>query len=157
MASGSNLRIYLGNGAGTGVLLATGDAARPIVFTSAASSKSPGDWAGLLFVNSGNSQLSYVTVEYAGGDNGEVSTNCRPSGSTDHAGIFVAEIPSPSFLTNSTIQFSAGHGIDAAWKNSSNNSPDIAAGNTFNSNLGACKQTFNGVITGSCPSLGCTE
>ena len=157
-ASGSNLRMFFGiDGAGTGVLLATGDAARPIVFTSAASSKNPGDWAGLLFLNSAGSQLSYVTIEYAGGDNLFVSTNCRPNGSSDNAAMLVAEIPGSGFLTNSTIQFSAGHGIDATWKNSTDNSPDIAAGNTFNSNQGLCKQTFNGVTTGSCPSHGCTE
>jgi hypothetical protein len=157
-AAGNLVRMNFGNAsAGSGVLLAMGDAARPIVFTSAAASKAPGDWTGLLLLNSAGSQLSYVTIEYAGADNGVVSTNCRPSGSTDHAALLVAELPSANLLTNSTIQFSAGHGIDATWKNTSENSPDIAAGNTFNSNQGLCKQTFNAVMTGSCPSLGCTE
>ena len=86
-APGNDVRMYFGNGsAGAGVLMATGDAADPIVFTSGASAAlpggtapAPGDWAGLLFLNSQGSQLSYVTIEYAGASNGWVSNNCRPS------------------------------------------------------------------------------
>jgi hypothetical protein len=156
-APGNDVRMYFGNGsAGAGVLLATGDAARPILFTSAGASKAPGDWAGLLFLNSQGSQLSYVTIEYAGAFNGWVSANCRPSGSSDNAAILVDEIPAANFLTNSTIQNISGHGIDAAWAAAVVNSPDIAAGNTFNS-VSGCKQTYNQKAGGTCPSLGCTE
>jgi hypothetical protein len=154
---GNDVRMYFGNSsAGAGVLLATGDAARPILFTSAAASKAPGDWAGLLFLNSAGSQLSYVTIEYAGASNGWVSANCRPNGSSDNAALLVDEIPASNFLTNSTIQFISGHGIDAAWAASAINTPDIAAGNTFSS-LAGCKQTFNAKSGGTCPSFGCTE
>jgi hypothetical protein len=156
-APGIDVRMYFGNGgSGAGVLMANGAADKQILFTSAAASKAPGDWAGLLLLNSVGSQLNYVTIEYAGAPNGFVSVNCRPNGSTDNAAMLVADIPGSSFLTNSTFQYSAGHGIDAIWKNSTNDSPDIAAGNTFTSNAG-CKQTFNAMLQGSCPSLGCTE
>jgi hypothetical protein len=70
--------------------------------------------------------------------------------------LLVDEIPASNFLTNSTIQFISGHGIDAAWAASAINTPDIAAGNTFSS-LAGCKQTFNAKSGGTCPSFGCTE
>ena len=160
-APGNDIRLYFGNGsAGAGLLMATGDATQPILLTSAAPSTgnaaAPGDWAGLLFLNSYGSQLSYVTIEYAGASNGWVSANCRPSGSSDDAALLVDEIPAANFLTNSTIQFISGHGIDAAWAASAIDTPDIAAGNTFNS-VSGCKQTYNAKAGGTCPSLGCTE
>jgi len=156
-APGNDIRMYFGNSsAGAGVLQAVGAADKPILFTSAAASKAAGDWAGLLLLNSVGSQLSYVTIEYAGASNGYVSANCRPNGSGDAAALLVADIPGSSFLTNSTIQFISGHGIDAIWANTAINSPDIAAGNTFTSVAG-CKQTYNAKAGGSCPSLGCTE
>ena len=156
-APGNDIRMYFGNGsAGAGILMATGDAAKPILFTSAGASPAAGDWAGLLLLNSYGSQLSYVTIEYAGASNGWVSTNCRPSGSSDDAALLVADIPAANFLTNSTIQFISGHGIDATWAASAINAPDVAAGNTFNSVAG-CKQTYNAKAGGTCPTLGCTE
>jgi hypothetical protein len=156
--------MYFGNGsAGAGVLMATGDAADPIVFTSGASAAlpggtapAPGDWAGLLFLNSQGSQLSYVTIEYAGATNGWVSNNCRPQGSSDSAAILVDEVPSASFLTNSTIQNVSGHGIDATWVAGTVNDPDIASGNTFN-NVSGCKQTYNAKTGGCGTTFGCTE
>jgi len=163
-APGNDVRMYFGNGsAGAGVLMATGDAAAPIVFTSGASAAlpggtapAPGDWAGLLFLNSQGSQLSYVTIEYAGATNGWVSNNCRPQGSSDNAAILVDEVPSANFLTNSTIQNVSGHGIDAAWVAGTVNDPDIAAGNTFN-NVSGCKQTYNAKTGGCGTTFGCTE
>jgi hypothetical protein len=163
-APGNDVRMYFGNGsAGAGVLMATGDAADPIVFTSGASAAlpggtapAPGDWAGLLFLNSQGSQLSYVTIEYAGATNGWVSNNCRPQGSSDSAAILVDEVPSASFLTNSTIQNVSGHGIDATWVAGTVNDPDIASGNTFN-NVSGCKQTYNAKTGGCGTTFGCTE
>jgi hypothetical protein len=156
-APGNDIRLYFGNfGAGAGVLAAAGDATAPILFTSGAATPAAGDWAGLLLLNSAGSQLDHVTIEYTGATNGWVSANCRPSGSSDNAALLVADIPGSTFLTNSTIQYSAGHGIDATWANNAINSPDIAAGNTFAS-IAGCKQTFNAKAGGTCPSLGCTE
>jgi hypothetical protein len=145
------------------VLTAIGDVNTPIVFTSAASAAlpngsapAPGDWAGLLLLNSYGSQLAYVTIEYAGASNGWVSANCRPSGSSDNAALLVADIPAANFLTNSTIQNVSGHGIDATWVASVVNDPDVAAGNTF-TNVTGCKQTFNAKTGGCSGNFGCTE
>jgi len=163
-APGNDVRMYFGNGsAGAGVLMASGDAASPILFTSGASAAlpngtapAPGDWAGLLFLNSQGSQLSYVTIEYAGASNGWVSNNCRPQGSSDNAAILVDELPSADFLTNSTIQNVSGHGIDATWVAGTVNDPDIASGNTFNT-VSGCKQTYNAKTGGCGTTFGCTE
>ncbi|HUM13530.1 MAG TPA: hypothetical protein VLT82_21460 [Myxococcaceae bacterium] len=156
-APGNDIRMYFGNqSAGAGILRAAGDATQPIVFTSAAGAPAAGDWAGLLLLNSYGSQLSYVTIEYAGASNGWVSANCRPSGSSDNAALLVADIPVANFLTNSTIQNVSGHGIDATWVAATVNEPDVAAGNTFN-NVTGCKQTHNARTGGCGGNLGCTE
>ena len=163
-APGNDIRMYFGNSSeGAGVLTALGDVDTPIVFTSAASAAlpngtapAPGDWAGLLLLNSYGSQLAYVTIEYAGSSNGWVSANCRPSGSSDNAALLVADIPAANFLTNSTIQNVSGHGIDATWVASVVNDPDVAAGNTF-TNVTGCKQTFNAKTGGCGGNFGCTE
>jgi len=156
-APGNDVRVYFGNfGAGAGVLMAAGDATQPILFTSAAATPAAGDWAGFLLLNSAGSQLSYVTIEYAGASNGWVSANCRPSGSSDNAALLVADIPGSSFLTNSTIQNVNGHGIDATWVAGTVNEPDVAAGNTFN-NVTGCKQTHNEKPGGCGGNFGCTE
>ncbi len=86
LAPGNDIRMYFGNqSAGAGILMATSDATQPIVFTSAAGTPAAGDWAGLLLLSSYGSQLSHVTIEYAGASNGWVSANCRPWGSSDNA------------------------------------------------------------------------
>jgi len=142
-----------------GQLIAVGTPAAPILFTSAAATKAPGDWAAVVLLEAGASQLDYVTIEYAGAPNGFVSANCRPTGTTDQAGLLVGSadfIPSAGILANSTIQFSAGFGIDAIWANSSPNEPDISGGNVFSNNA-RCAQTYNGVTPGTCPAGGgCT-
>ena len=156
-APGNDIRMYFGNqSAGAGILMATGDPTQRILFTSAAAAPAAGDWAGLLLTNSYGSQLSSVTIEYAGASNGWVSANCRPSGSSDNAALLVADIPVANFLTNSTIQYVNGHGIDATWVAGTVNEPDVAAGNTFNQVTG-CKQTFNAKTGGCGGNFGCTE
>jgi len=145
-----------------GRLLAVGDAAHPIRFTSGAATPAPGDWAGLYLYNADGSKLDYVTVEYAGGFSGLISTNCRPSGAGDVANIIIgsdAFIPPADMITHSVIQFSAGFGIDAVWSGPTFNAPNLtdpANGNTFASNA-RCDQSFNGLAAGSglkCPSGG---
>lgn len=143
-----------------GQLIAVGTPAAPIRLTSAATAPAPGDWAGLQMLEPGNSELAYVTIEYAGAPGGYVSANCRPTGTTDQAALLIGNsdfIPSTSLLANSTIQFSAGYGIDAVWATTAPNDPDLSGnGNVFNNNA-RCAQTYNGLTTGSCPTGGgCT-
>jgi hypothetical protein len=134
-----------------GVLVALGTAAEPILFTSDESSPVPGDWFGLWLATSPGSQLDHVVIEYAGSTStGLSSTNCRPVGTVDAAGLIVGGmdteyVPPATLLTNSTIRFSQGFGIDAVWQAATVNAPDLTVGNSFPSNA-LCAQTFNGLI-----------
>jgi hypothetical protein len=143
-----------------GQLIAVGTPAAPIRFTSAATAPAPGDWAGLQMLEPGSSELAYVTIEYAGAPGGYVSANCRPTGTNDQAALLIGNsdfIPSPGILTNSTIQFSAGYGIDAVWATTAPNDPDLSGNGNVFSNNARCAQTYNGVTSGSCPTGGgCT-
>lgn len=136
-----------------GNLVAVGTALQPITLTSGEASPAPGDWSGLELLDSPGSQLAYVTVAYAGGASGWVSTNCKPTGSADTAALIVGGapgwVPDASLLANSTITGSAGFGIDAIWQNGTYDSPDLSSGNTFTGNAG-CNQTYNGCTAGTC-------
>lgn len=158
-------RVYFG-GVGNapndvvGVLNAQGTAAQPILFTSGELAPAPGDWAGLYLLAATGSRLDHVTVEYAGAFSGIVSTNCRPASTPDDAALIIGDatqyVPPSSLLTNSTIRFSAGHGIDSVWQAPTRNTPDLTQTNVFQSNAG-CSQTFNELSTGTCgTNLGCT-
>ena len=141
-----------------GVLNAQGTAAQPIVFTSGEAAPAPGDWVGLWLDTAVGSRLDHVVIEYAGAPSGISAANCKPA-PPDNAGLFVGDfsnqyVPPANLLTNSTIRFSAGYGIDAIWQTTANNTPDLSATNTFTGNA-LCAQTFNSV-SGVCPSLGCT-
>jgi hypothetical protein len=167
---GADLRMIFG-GRGNppnnlvGRLIAIGTAAAPIRFTSAATVPAAGDWAGIQLATSDNSQMAFNIIEYAGGASGVVSSNCRPTGSSDNAALIIGGpdyTPPGSMIVSSIIQFSAGHGIDATWQAGTANDPNIADpgnGNVFN-NINGCKQTYNGLIpgVGSCPQGGgCTQ
>lgn len=105
-ASGRGLNIGYGSGSSGAVLLANGTADKPITFTSAAASKSPGDWDFIGFYDgtSSASSMEYCVVEYGGGysDNyGEIYIN----------GSSVS-------INNSTIRYSGALGIglsDDGW------------------------------------------
>jgi len=159
----SGARVSFGSTGGTnntvGQLIAIGDTA-PIVFTSGEATKAPGDWVGFFLATAGNSQLTNVTIEYAGAPSGIVSANCRPTGASDNAALIIGSasyVPATGLLVNSTIANSAGFGIDAIWSNqTSYNTPDLTGGNTFTNNA-FCAQTYNGVTATSCPTGGgCT-
>jgi hypothetical protein len=144
-----------------GVLNAVGTAAKPIVFTSGESSPAPGDWVGLWLNTANGSRLDYVVIEYAGGAAGIVSANCRIVNTPDNAALLVGDfsaqyVPPSNLITNSRISNSAGYGISALWQAGVFNSVDLTATNTFTSNA-RCKQTYNGLQTGTCPpGGGCT-
>lgn len=75
---GATIQFNLGRGLYIGyyntsgsTLKAEGTEAKPIIFTSTANTKSPGDWELIGFYegNSNASSLKYCTIEYAGGNN----------------------------------------------------------------------------------------
>jgi len=153
--SSTGARVVFGTATGgiEGNLVAVGTALQPITLTSGEASPAPGDWSGLQLLDSPGSQLAHVTVAYAGGFSGWVTTNCKPTGSGDTADLIVGGaagwIPDASLVTNSTFSNSAGFGIDAIWANSTYDSPDLSSGNTFTGNAG-CNQTYNGCAAGTC-------
>jgi len=165
---GADLRMIFGGRGNApnnlvGRLLAVGTPDNPIVFTSAADVPFAGDWAGLQLATSDNSQMMFNTIEYAGGFGGVVSANCRPTGTSDNAALIIGGpdyTPSGTTIVSSTIQYSAGYGIDAIWQAGTASDPNLAgAGNTFNNNAG-CDQTYNGLLPGAgdCPQGGgCTQ
>jgi hypothetical protein len=143
-----------------GVLNAQGTAAQPILFTSGELAPAPGDWAGLYLLAATGSRLDHVTVEYAGAFSGIVSANCRPGSTPDDAALIIGDatqyVPPPNLLTNGTVRYSAGYGIDAVWQAPTWNAPDLTQTNVFQSNA-RCSQTFNALTTGTCgTNLGCT-
>ncbi|HTT11271.1 MAG TPA: hypothetical protein VMG60_10315 [Burkholderiaceae bacterium] len=143
-----------------GVLNAVGTADKPIVFTSGEANPAPGDWVGLWLDTATGSKLENVEISYAGAPSGIVSANCRPLNTPDNAALIIGDfeaqyVPPSDLITNSVVSNSAGFGIDAVWRASTYNGPDLTSGNTFLSNA-MCAQTFNGPTTGVCPANGCT-
>jgi parallel beta-helix repeat protein len=136
-----------------GTLLAQGTAEQPIVFTSAATSPTAGDWGG-IFLNStsaGNS-FSYVTVEYgghywwSGGANVYVGYGGPSDLSVDHSifrhssgrGVYFTSNSTGS-LTDSTISDNRGAGLSLDARTAV-----VVTGNTFSNNVDAAiDQDFN--------------
>jgi len=140
-----------------GVLVAHGTATQPIVFTSGAATPAPGDWGGIWLDTAPGSVLENVIIEYAGSVNGISSANCRPQNTEDQAALIVGDfetqyVPPSTLITNSTIRYSAGYGINAMWQ-SAGYGPDLRSTNNFVSNAG-CDQTLNSLL-GACSMHGC--
>jgi hypothetical protein len=115
---------------------------------------------GLWLDTATGSRLDHVVIEYAGGVNGISSANCKDPATQDQAGLLVGDfeaqyVPPANLLTNSTIRFSAGYGIDAMWLTGTSNAPDLTATNTFPGNA-LCAQTFNAATSGCGGVFGCT-
>jgi hypothetical protein len=145
-----------------GVLNAVGTAAKPIVFTSGEANPAAGDWVGIWLNTANGSRLDYVEINYAGGQTGIQSNNCRPMNTEDQAGLFVGSfsdqyVPPTNLLTNSRITNSGGFGINAMWLANTFNAPNLTATNVFQNNA-RCRQSYNGVLPpGTCPlGGGCT-
>lgn len=102
-----------------GKLVAAGTAANPITFTSSLASPSPGSWRNLTFLSSSdaNSVLAYCFFEYGG------------SG-TNGATVFYATGAPNIRIANTTIRYSAGHGVNVRAS-----SPRISA-SIFRENVG---------------------
>ncbi len=138
----------------TGVLVAEGTAAKPIVFTSAAATPAAGDWVGLWFdgPDSAN-KLDFVEVKYAGGPTTANGFHCEPTppggfSKQEDAAILAFGKPPAAFITHSTITASGGDGIGRSW---SGDALDLSATNTF-SQLKGCKQSLPRDALGACPA-----
>ena len=136
----------------TGVMVANGTAAKPIVFTSAAATPAPGDWVGLWFdgPEAGN-HLDYVHVDFAGGPTQAKSFHCDLQGTlfeAEDASIVLFGQPASSFVTNSSFTSSAGYGIGRAW---SGDLVDFIPTNTF-TGMARCKQSYPRETNGACPA-----
>jgi hypothetical protein len=137
----------------TGVLVAAGTAAKPIVFTSAAAAPAAGDWVALWFDGVADAQdvVDYVHVEYAGGPSLAKSYHCDSSGGLneeeDASIILLSGQPPSAFVTNTTITAGAAYGIDRGYSGAL---VDFVPTNTFD--VAKCKQSYPRDTNGSCPS-----
>ena len=99
--SGRGLYIGYSSGSSGATLLAEGTADMPITFTSAAATKSPGDWDFIGFYDGASSvsSMQYCLIEYGGGY-------------SDNYGSIHVESRSLS-IENSTISYSENYGVSA--------------------------------------------
>lgn len=150
-----------------GKLTAIGTAVNPIVFTTAATTPAPGGWKRIYFSSTSNplSQLSYVTISYAGGSSGAAGLYLSTaSPALDHvtvsysaaAGLSLVGASNP-VVSNCTFSNNATYGIQVAAGNSItltdstiNNNGDYAISAVANANLNGLTGltvTGNGVGT----------
>ena len=141
-------------GPASGALKAEGTADKPIVFTSAEASPAPGDWTGIVLGKKADprTKIANAKVSYAGGTSGISSFDCPSpanTGFSNEGGILIiGDKPDTAFVTNTTIEQSAGDGIIRGW---TGDPVDFLATNTF-TNITRCKQTFPQPTVGVCPS-----
>ncbi len=141
------------SGAATGALRAEGTAAKPITFTSAAATPAAGDWVGIVIEGTPDSRdkIAFAKIAYAGGASQLSSFDCpealNPSFSNEGAIVIVGGRPASAFVTNTTIDSSAGEGIVRGW---TGDPVELLATNTF-TNIARCNQTFPKPSMGVCP------
>ena len=139
----------------SGMLNATGTAAKPITFSDyrddsaggdsngdgAATSPSPGWWRGILVNDGGSATLDYATIRYGGSD-GPNSSNLYKTGTTGsltvsnstisnsvYHGLHLNNASVATSITNNTFSGNAYDGIIAG-----GNSPAVISGNSFSGN-----------------------
>jgi len=136
-----------------GALRAEGTAAAPIVFESAAPSPAPGDWVGIVIEGPPDPRnaIVHARIAHAGGASQISSYDCpspgATSGSNEGALLLIGGRPASPFVTNTTIEQSAGHGIVRGW---TGGPVDLLATNTF-TEVAKCNQTFPKPEVGVCP------
>jgi hypothetical protein len=133
-------------------LIANGTAAAPIVLTSAAATPAAGDWAGLKWGGGppdGN-MMSFVRIEYAGGNSGTAAFGCGP-GDNDAALIITNWRPEDAFITDSTFSDSAAGGIVSGWS-TDEGGPNLLGNNTFTNIANGCNVARWADGDSSCPS-----
>lgn len=136
----------------SGVLVAVGNAAAPIVLGPPNDQRTAGAWEGLTFrqeLGVGN-RIEHVRVEFAGGHGGDASFGCPPDalGSFESDGaIKLFTEPSDAFIRNTQITDSSSHGIFEAWNG---NFVDLLPTNTFE-NVPGCNLVSPKDNVGDCP------
>ncbi len=143
----------------SGTLRTLGTAEKPVVLTSASDTPAAGDWQGIYFRGVGsspNNRLEHTKIEYAGGDCGCAYDNCAPKEMTHAAAIHFAHVaPEQSFIRNSTISRSAGHGIQRAWVlKQTPSTTSFLDTNTFEE-IAGCKETLYAEEANVCAERRC--
>jgi hypothetical protein len=167
-ASTSPTMITFGTGGQThdlnAALIANGTTLQPVLFTSAAATPAPGDWAGIWLLTSNRSVLQNVIIEYAGGDASIGPVNCGPFDNSINqparhtAALLVGDgtdqqyIPPSNLITGSTFRNNTGNfAIDSVWENPTRVfGPSLHNDNAFTSAGKFCPQSKNLI------PLGCT-
>ncbi|MBS2014813.1 MAG: hypothetical protein JST00_18130 [Deltaproteobacteria bacterium] len=141
-------------GPASGALKAEGTADKPIVFTSAEATPAAGDWTGIVLGKKADprTKISNAKISYAGGPSGISSFDCpSPANTTfsnEGAILVIGDKPDTAFVTNTTIEQSAGDGIVRGW---TGDPVDFLGTNTF-ANVARCQQTFPKPSVGVCPN-----
>lgn len=150
---GVRLDLDSNGNAAIGALRAEGTAAKPIVFTSAEAAPAAGDWVGLVIEGAPDARdkIAYAKIAYAGGGSGISSYDCPSPANTGFANegaiIIAGAKPATAFVTNTTIENSAGDGIVRGW---TGELVDLLATNTFTS-IARCNQTYPKPTAAVCP------
>jgi len=153
--------LVIGEGSARGALVAQGTPTAPVVFTSAAASPAAGDWSGIVLdtiPDPAANLLDHVRIEYGGGAVFPGGWSCQNlvDGTPDAAALAILGWqPAVSFLTNSTISASAGHGVLRGWS-SDTPGPDFLSTNQIGG-IAGCEQTTPPGAGGGCPAppVGC--
>lgn len=141
-------------GPASGALKAEGTADKPIVFTSAEASPAVGDWTGIVLGKKADprTKISNAKISFAGGTSGISSFDCpspaNPGFSNEGAILIIGDKPDTAFVTNTTIEQSAGDGIIRGW---TGDLVDFLPTNTF-TNVARCRQTYPKPSVGVCPT-----
>jgi hypothetical protein len=141
-----------------GALIIEGTADAPVVLTSMQPTPAPGDWQGLYFdtVVDERSRIEHAIVRFAGGETLTtgvcVAAAGAPNADADCAIVFFTEdAPPAAFVTDTTIEQSAGCGVYRGW---SGDDVDFTAGNTFRDVEGCAQSNVptenNDCDTGPC-------
>lgn len=101
-----------GDKAASGVLVAEGTAAAPIVFTSAQAVPARGDWRGIAFggVPQAGNRIAHARIEYTGADCGCILSTCSAISEFEGAVIFSQQPPS-AFISDTVIAHGKGHAV----------------------------------------------
>ncbi len=143
-----------------GALVAVGNAAAPIVFTSDAATPAAGDWVGITFagVPTPSTRIDHAVIEFAGNPaTSSVGFSCgtppaggvanRTMGAINVTSSVVGAAPT-AFVTNTAIRDSDSNGIDRGYRADTN--VDLAASNTF-ARIRYCTQTRYRDAANTCP------
>ena len=137
----------LGNGGldVLGALTVQGTASQPVTFTSAAASPAPGDWPGVRYEANSTGEMSYATVDDAGGtgcwyvcgSTGGITFNGRSSANIDHVTIQNSGSDGLRTTSGATPGITNSKFINNAWVGIELGDLDALTGladNTFTSN-----------------------